>query len=328
MTRNQTPSYVDADVWPRIAEECKVKGPIRAAIAYVGVDAPSLLPLRRGDVLIVNASDATLATGGTHPDALQAFVDRGVQVFSHPNLHAKVVVTSAAVIVGSANASKHSCSLFEAVSVNSDPTMIKEARTSLDALKGLDAVDDAFISRARTIWRPTAWSGRGSAAAKTSTPLSGAAGFLPAEPFRLFLIRTSTHYPTDAAAAMLKREKAAVRRTIGPSATYGIDWFCYSPGFREYDVIVRVETRGKGHFLATPAVVVSAPFGIPGEIERYNFIRYRRSDPQLRWREVAGRLSAVGITISADIIPVRAKAKRDALLGLWSTLDAPALPTT
>ena len=40
--------------WPHITRAIRVRGPRHAAIAYLGEDAPTLLPLRAGDLLVVN----------------------------------------------------------------------------------------------------------------------------------------------------------------------------------------------------------------------------------------------------------------------------------
>jgi hypothetical protein len=95
-------------VWPTITKVCQGRGPRMAAIAYLGWQAPQLLPLKKGDVLVVNVSDAALLTHATSPEALRTYVDAGVQVSSVPSLHAKVLVTATKAVIGSANASSHS----------------------------------------------------------------------------------------------------------------------------------------------------------------------------------------------------------------------------
>lgn len=122
----------DRSVWPSIKEHIKKSRrsqQIFAAIAYVGIDATRIMPLRRGDVLVCNASDAAIKQGSTSAVALKAFLDRGVKIFNEPRLHGKVVVFPKRAFVGSANVSSRSRdSLFEAVVETTDPTVVGSSR--------------------------------------------------------------------------------------------------------------------------------------------------------------------------------------------------------
>ncbi|SEC26858.1 hypothetical protein SAMN04490220_1211 [Rhodococcus jostii] len=51
--------------WPHITRAIRTRGPRHAAIAHLGQDAPTLLPLRAGDVLVVNASRAAVRAHAT-----------------------------------------------------------------------------------------------------------------------------------------------------------------------------------------------------------------------------------------------------------------------
>ena len=101
----------DTSVWPIIKEQIKKtrkSQQIFAAIAYVGLDATKIMPLRRGDVLVCNASDAAIKQGSTSAIALEKLLRRGVKIFNEPNLHGKVVVFPMKAFVGSANVSRRS----------------------------------------------------------------------------------------------------------------------------------------------------------------------------------------------------------------------------
>jgi hypothetical protein len=122
----------DTSVWPIIKEQIKKTGKsqqIFAAIAYVGLDATKIMPLRRGDVLVCNASDAGIKQGSTSAIALEKFMKRGVRIFNEPNLHGKVVVFPKKAFVGSANVSRRSKDvLLEAVVETAAPRVIASAR--------------------------------------------------------------------------------------------------------------------------------------------------------------------------------------------------------
>ncbi|CAG7622780.1 Rrf2 family transcriptional regulator [Rhodococcus opacus] len=68
-------TFAGPNPWPRITRAIRTKGPRHAAIAYLDQDAPTtLLPLRKGDVLVVNASTAALRAHATSPATLTHYV--------------------------------------------------------------------------------------------------------------------------------------------------------------------------------------------------------------------------------------------------------------
>src|SRR4051812_46625819 len=73
------------------------------AVSYWGLNAPSTLKLGKmsGDVRVL--CDAR--SGACNPVALQGLLDMGVKLKTRDRLHAKVYLTRACAIVGSANAS-------------------------------------------------------------------------------------------------------------------------------------------------------------------------------------------------------------------------------
>lgn len=104
-----TLEFHGGSVWNEITELVGgSSSQVHAAIAYVGKDAKKLLPLKSGDVLVVNASSRSLVSGATNPYALESFMNAGVEVHNAHELHAKVVTTGSHTIVGSANASENS----------------------------------------------------------------------------------------------------------------------------------------------------------------------------------------------------------------------------
>ena len=98
--------FGDAKPWVRITKRVKeTKGRVVAAIAYVARDAPDLLPLKEGDILVCDAEDASIKAGRTSAEALWKYHKRRVTIYKHRGLHAKVIVLPRAAFVGSANAS-------------------------------------------------------------------------------------------------------------------------------------------------------------------------------------------------------------------------------
>ena len=77
----------------------------RAAIAYVGKSPP--IRFGEGDLLVVDASDASIKAGRTSAKILGAFHKARAELYSHSNLHAKVILLDDWAVVGSANASQN-----------------------------------------------------------------------------------------------------------------------------------------------------------------------------------------------------------------------------
>ena len=146
----------DKSVWPFIKRQInntKKSQQIFVAIAYVGADAAKIMPLRRGDVLVCNASDAAIKQGSTSARALETFFKRGVQIFNEPRLHGKVVIFPKRVFVGSANVSTRSRDvLYEAVVETTDPKTIGSSLKFVHRLaQRISRIDRNDIKRLRAL---------------------------------------------------------------------------------------------------------------------------------------------------------------------------------
>jgi hypothetical protein len=151
---------VSEKVWESL-REVTWPGPVRAAIAYVGREAPDLLPLKSGDTLVFDGSDDSLTAGSTHPKAIQDLLDRGVRLWSLDHLHAKMIVAGAEeggerkALVGSANASTRSrTTLREAALLTDDADVAAQVDRQIDEWlkdRAVRRVDRAWIERAVTL---------------------------------------------------------------------------------------------------------------------------------------------------------------------------------
>ena len=146
----------DKSVWPVIKRQIKStkkSQQIFVAIAYVGTNAAKIMPLRRGDVLVCNASDAAIKQGSTSARALETFFNRGVQIFNEPRLHGKVVIFPKRVFVGSANVSTRSRDvLYEAVVETTDPKTIGSSLKFVHRLaQRISRIDRNDIKRLRAL---------------------------------------------------------------------------------------------------------------------------------------------------------------------------------
>lgn len=135
--------------WDKISRVSKLQGPRYAAIAFIGVDAPDMLALQEGDVLVCNAGQIAVEAGATNPHALREFVDRGVAVFNCESLHAKLLAVKNSAAVGSANASRNSRLSLEAVVVSNERAFISEVRKLVkESIKYGSEVSEEYLETA------------------------------------------------------------------------------------------------------------------------------------------------------------------------------------
>jgi phosphatidylserine/phosphatidylglycerophosphate/cardiolipin synthase-like enzyme len=122
-------------LWDELSSRIPKATTVRAAVAYLGTGASRLLPLRRGDKLVVDMSLRAVRSGTTDPREVQRFLRRGVQVFSRGSLHAKFFVIDRTVIAGSANISGHARnSLDEAAVMTDDGAAVRRALATFELL--------------------------------------------------------------------------------------------------------------------------------------------------------------------------------------------------
>jgi hypothetical protein len=137
----------DEKIWLEIGT---LRGKNRqAAIAYLGDSAPYLLRMfRSGDTLICDASTERIRSGSTSKLALRELYDRGVNLYSLPNLHAKVLCIGNTAVVGSMNASTSSVKQFEIAAFLTDAKDVSSSRAFIkDMLNRSTEIDDEFLER-------------------------------------------------------------------------------------------------------------------------------------------------------------------------------------
>jgi hypothetical protein len=303
------------EVWDSITAVCKRGKRRRAAVAYVGQHAPQLLPLGRGDILVVNAGDSALLSHATSPVALKAYLNAGVKIFSSPRVHAKMVVTAGEAVIGSANASASSTALEEAALITDDLAVVAAGRAFIDGLPGLTEVNDAFVAAAQATWARGGRSGPPGTDGGIPDP-----GFLPPWPFRLHLADTVFSTMSETEERAFRQASRRVRRAAGPAATYRIASYRLpreDPPYRCGDVLIQVYDDGGERWVAPPAVVfsdatrVSRRWNLHLLRERVDLRPIALGDAQAQLREmgVDGRLGSQRW--------IRSPAVRDALLRLW-----------
>ncbi|AWK76389.1 hypothetical protein CBI38_33755 (plasmid) [Rhodococcus oxybenzonivorans] len=125
-------------------------GPRYAAIAYLDANTPDPLPLRAGDVLVVNTARASLPRAHHLPHRPHPLPFRpGCGCCPPANLHAGVLVTSRRAVAGSTGASRGSTITDEAVMITDNPGTA--ARRYIDTLD--EITKSTQHSHATAIWR-------------------------------------------------------------------------------------------------------------------------------------------------------------------------------
>lgn len=125
-------------IWTTIDKEWRKHGRKRLAVAYV--TQLRRARLKKGDVVITDASDAMIRAGQTNAAVLLELHKKDVAIFSRPRLHAKVLILPDCVVVGSANLSGSAQTLREAALLDRSPQVRKEviqwfARVKNEAVK-------------------------------------------------------------------------------------------------------------------------------------------------------------------------------------------------
>jgi hypothetical protein len=145
-------------LWAELKSRVKTAKRVKAAVAYLGQGGARLLPLKKGDTLVVNLGLQTVKQGATSPEEIQKLINRGVRVFTRSNLHAKFFICDNTLIVGSANISQNSLnSLDEAASLTNDPEALRHARDFFEKLSK-EPVRPEYLERCLKAYRPPRFS--------------------------------------------------------------------------------------------------------------------------------------------------------------------------
>lgn len=145
---------INTRLWATIRKRFRSRARIAAAVAYIGRGGAKLLPLKKGDRLVVDMSLPTVRSGATDPREVEKFVDRGVDVFTRRYLHSKLVVGDTFAIVGSANASTRSRDLLdEAAVLTNDALVVRRAKDFINRLC-TEPVRSEYLKECKREYRP------------------------------------------------------------------------------------------------------------------------------------------------------------------------------
>ena len=311
-------SFHGPNPWPHITRAIRTRGPRYAAVPFLGHLAPELLPLRSGDLLVVNASTAAIRAHATSPVVLSHYLSKGVRILSSSALHAKVIVTNQRAVIGSANASENSLFTHEAVIISDDPQVVADSRAFINNIDETTAVDQIFIENAEREW-----------AIGRAVPIPGITGrtqvldndFLPTPTNRIFIRQDSEreNHPHIRTTAVKKPSRKEL--SVDPTARYRLETLTIEKprSIARGDVIIRISMDNE--LLLPPAVVISSLERIPLSPRQFHcFLLVCNDLVPLPVADVEKRLADVGHP-SAQLRSnhyVRSPSLRAELLAVWS----------
>lgn len=137
---------LSSDLWKTIRAQAQKARRRKAAIAYVTRD---LVGFRKADVLIVDASERSIACGDTDAKLLRTLQRRGVLLYHCADLHAKVLHLDDVAVIGSGNMSASSAGgLVEAAVMTDHSSVVAGAASFLEQLiRQSDDLDEPRIAQ-------------------------------------------------------------------------------------------------------------------------------------------------------------------------------------
>lgn len=317
--------FVGPKGWPAITKAVKTAGPRHAAVAFLGSDAPELMPLTLGDVLVTNASDSAVRSHSTSPQAIETYLAAGVEVWSSGALHAKVIATAERAVIGSANASARSSQRAnEASVISGTDAMIGWTRAFVIAEKSeSEQVTAQDLPRLNALWADGVHQDND----RFGVPgINTSADELVTTSDARFFVCNYDEVDVDEVG---RKEMNRIVRRAHSSTNFGTDWLVLEDGdeFRIDDVLFLWDDDG----LEAPVVFIDIPRD-QADGSRYQAYRYRTDLDWKSWDElevaldssIYERLLPDDLYIEGDLSYWNADLAR-ALLDVWD-LTAP-LPT-
>lgn len=244
-----TTTFLSSDIWPQLEDAARTaRVRCAVAVAYFGAGASKLLPLPKGSHLVVDASDGAVKSGQTCPADLLKMVERGVTVFSVPNLHAKVFVLGRTAFIGSANASNRSASqLVEAVIRTTEPGAVGAAREFVSGLCLHELTPEVLKRLGKLYVAPRIGGGkRGKKAPREKTPS-------PTLP-RLLLAQLEREQLSESEQAIHDAGLPIAKKRRQHSRGFELEsfWVTGTHPYKPGDVVFQVVDEGGGNVLVSP----------------------------------------------------------------------------
>jgi len=257
MSRSESRFIANAELWSALRDHVTRAKGVRAAIAYFGRNGAKLLPLKKGDTIVVDMSLGAVRQGVTDPRAVRTLMQRGVAVFSRHSLHAKFVVAGRTLIASSANVSRNSREILDEAGIRTtDPAALRRAGGFFESLC-TEPVGERYLGECIKEYRPPRF--------KAAADRTGRRGRSQrASEAKLWFVGGLAR--EEETPLMQRLEKRAQRRLRNPDKSE-VGWIHYGRkpkflrGFRLGDWVVQCIKDGNSRDVGPPAQVLSVEEG-------------------------------------------------------------------
>lgn len=118
--------FITGDIWTEANKYLTGMQKITACIAYVTSDN---LKLKKGDILVCDASNYSIKNGNTSADILEIYFKKGIKLYSNQDLHSKLLLTDQFLVIGSSNLSNNSATnLIESAILTDNDILISQSK--------------------------------------------------------------------------------------------------------------------------------------------------------------------------------------------------------
>ena len=240
---------ITENIWKQLtktAKESKLKSVV--AVAYFGQKGAAMLPLNNGSILVVDASEKAVKTGQTCPEELIKLYNKGVKIFSHANLHAKMFVIGKSLYIGSTNVSGHSAStLKEILFKTTDTDSIQDAKDFIKSLCTVELGPDR-LTRLQAMYRPPRMIGGGGK--KEVRKSSGTSHYFV---IKLKLTTFSEEEEKQDEKGKVEAEKKRILKS-----RHVVERFKWTGNFKPKrgDIIIQIIHDGKTNIVSPPGILI------------------------------------------------------------------------
>lgn len=293
------------------------------AVAYFGAGATKLLPLKQGSRLVVDFSERAVKSGQTCPSEILKLIRRGVEVYSVPNLHAKVFVFRNSAFIGSTNVSQASAlTLVEAVAETDDRKLIASMR-QLVCILCLNRVMLHEAKQMESLYRPPDFAPAGGRTRSRSTIRSSKRfPVLPEVPAVRIAQTHHTSWDKDEWRAERAGKKVA-RKRITDTRHFAVDDFIIEGRcqFVRHETVIQVTDVGHGMKMVSPQgkVIHLQPVPHRRPMETVVFVEMPKSCRRKNLKAVVHRLGGNARRLLCNDRVIRDRSFVEKLLSLWRT---------
>ncbi len=305
-------------IWQELRERVPSAKRVCAAVAYLGKGAGELLPLRRGDVLLVDLSLASMRSGRTDPREVTKYFKRGVQVFSRGSLHAKFFTIDDVLIAGSANMSRHSRdSLDEAAVLTNDVAAVTRARGAFGRLC-TQLVGKEYLAECCKQYRPP------------RRPAGPGRREQAKEPEKLWILGGLTYIdPSEEEEQTLQELADALPRQSNDTEETERHWLRYPSAYKFFerlqlgDQVIACTRYSRGYDVSAPSQYLGREtYRDSNDKKRFALVFERQiGASEIRWTEFTKRMRVVAPTLlraAPRTIPITDASIVDAVLRQWT----------